>query len=102
MLNKKETVILRRILGWQIGDKCAVQLRTKKAYGIIKDIRTAHVLKGIRGDILFAAVAQGKKLPKPKGRPHNDYKYAVVEYETKSKIPHRQHIQFRDLLEDDR
>jgi hypothetical protein len=89
MLNRKEARIFRKITGWDVGNKCAVQLKTKKVYGTIIDIKTAHVIG---------------KPPKPKGRRPNSFTYAVVEYECKGKpaVPHRQDIPLWKLLEDDR
>jgi len=101
-MDKRETKVIRRILGWHIGDKCAVQLKTKKVYGTVKDIGIAHYIGVITGIEFANALAQRKIPPRPRGRPRKDTQYALVEYETKSKIPHRQEIPLDELLEDDR
>jgi len=76
---KNSRAVWRKLFGWKVGDKCAVQLKTKKVYGTI--VQIAHV----------TVIPYGTDMPS-----------AVVEYETKSPIPHRQVLPLCDLLEDDR
>jgi len=91
MLNQKKTKtekskeeyekekVWRKLFGWKVGDTCAVQLKTKKVYGKIVKLTHSHNIQ------------DSKKIP-----------CAVVEYETKSPISHRQVWRLSQLLEDDR
>ena len=80
----KSAKLFRKMIPWKEGDKCAVQLKTKKVYGSIYRLGMGHEIKQGK---------RGKLVP-----------YAIVEYETRRKsiIPHVQMIDIRDLLEDDR
>lgn len=76
------TKLFRKMIPWKVGDTCAVQLLTKKVYGVIVGFHTGRSIVEGKRDKFF----------------HN----AVVEYETKSPIPRRQQVYMKDLLEDDR
>jgi len=102
MIKDREAKVLRRICGWQVGDKCAVQGKTKKLYGTIIFIKNAYPVKALSATEFFQAIASGKNPPKPKGRLLKSYQYAVVQFESKSPIPYRQNIPLDELLEDDR
>lgn len=76
---KNSKIVWRKLFGWKVGDTCAVQLKTKKVYGTI--VRLNH------GTIIPSMIKMA---------------IALVEYETKSPIPHRQIVPLTRLLEDDR
>jgi hypothetical protein len=76
------TKLYRKLIPWKVGDTCAVQLLTKKVYAVI--------IRFGRG----RSIVEGKR--------DKFFPYVEVEYETRSPIPHRQYVDMRDLLEDDR
>jgi len=75
----KAKKVWRKLFGWKVGDKCMIQLKTKKAYATITKV--------------FDVI----RIPDGSGIPS-----VLVEFETKSPIPHVQVFPITKLLEDNR